>query len=433
MGYTLLGITAWSMSRDSEGHREYKLKSRVKADTGNDGPGGVLATPGLTAVGAPWNFGNDFDIWAWCRPDAVVTPVYDREVCLYYDVEQVFSTRPPRTDAFDPATGAPNGQEDPLLQPAKVSGGFAKGRVEATHNYNGVPILTSSFEMLRGSQVEFDSNTPTVKITQNVALLNLPLLSLMCDTVNASPIWGLASRTVKLSNVSWERKFNGLGGTYYERSLEFDINYRTHDRVLLDEGTKALNGHFDQSTGNWVLDNIGGAAPSALNPHHFSVFKDRAGENSRVILNGAGLPSSVMVGVSQVAASYSIGDSVTYLGSTYLCVVGNINVNPATSASGDAASRKWIAQVGSLGDFQDSVNYVVGNLVTNDDSIYVCNTVSPAGTAFGQNWTYLGESITDRGAWQGSSQAVPTGGAGYVYVTYYRGTNMLLLGIPLTF
>lgn len=434
MGFTLKdGATEWSASRDSDGHRDYNLKFLVSTNDPRDGPVQAMLCPGLPLPGTPFIVDNDADLWAWCRPDMSVEPVLVGEPNTHFKIGQKFSTRPPDSDAYDPSTnpGGP-GAEDPLLQPPKISGGFNKGKVEATHNFNGVPILTSSFEQIRGPQVEFDSSTPTVKIEQNVSVLNLPLLSLFIDTVNALPLWGLAPRTVKLSSVSWERKFTGIS-VYFVRTLEFDINYRTHDRVLLDEGRKCLNGHFDNATGNWILDNIAGAAPVRTNPLHYSQFKDRKGENCRVVLNGAGLPSSVLVGLPQQAASYVVGDSVTYGGNTYIAIVNNINVNPATSFALPAADRKWLKQVGSLGDYQDTLNYVVGNLVTHDGDTFIANTDSPAGTPFGDNWTALPAGVNDRGAWQGTVTPIPTGGAGYVYVTYYPGTNMALLGIPLAF
>lgn len=435
MAFTIRsGARSWTGERDDEGHRTYKLTWMVESTNPRDGPVQAMLTPGLPLPGTPFIVDNDVDLWAWCRATMSIEPVLINEPNKHFNITQTFSTRPPDTDAYDPSTNPGGaGVEDPLAQPPKISGGFTKAKVEATHNFNGVPILTSSHEQIRGPQVEFDASTPTVKIEQNVAVLNLPLLSLFVDTVNALPLWGLPPRTVKLSSISWERKFTGIS-VYFVRTLEFDINYRTFDRVLLDEGRKCLNGHFDNATGNWILDKVAGVDPVASNPAHFSQFKDRKGENCRVVLNGAGLPSSVLIGLPQTAASYVVGDSVTYSGGTYIAVVNNINVNPATSSAlPTVADRKWFLQVGSLGDFQDSIDYVVGNIVTQDGEIYVANSDSPAGTPFGGNWTALPSGINDRGAWQGTVTPTPTGGPGYIYVTYYRGTNMAILGIPLSF
>jgi hypothetical protein len=42
----------------------------------------------------------------------------------------------------------------------------------------------------------------------------------------------------------------------------------------------------------WVLDAIDGEDPDPANPAHFDQFKDRHGENSKVMLNGAGTPAT---------------------------------------------------------------------------------------------------------------------------------------------
>jgi hypothetical protein len=222
--------------------------------------------------------------------------------------------------------------EDPLLEPQKISGGFNRFTEEATKDRYGYPILNSAHEQVRGPQVEFDNNRPVVKIEQNVANLQLDLLTVMIDTVNGYYLWGFPPRSIKLSGVSWERKFYGNCSVYYTRQLEFELAglqdagltgtgsdpepiqsvYKTWDRELLDEGTKVLKGHWKRN-GNWVLDKIDGAYPDPSNPTHFIRFKDRNGENTRVILNGAGLPAGVRVG----SGSGSISDE-TEIGSIYL-------------------------------------------------------------------------------------------------------------------
>jgi hypothetical protein len=287
MATTLLGQSWMPMTRDAEGHREYKLVSRIVGAV-TDGPFTALQTPGLFLPGAPWSFGSESDPWAFCRPDATVSPLAGKEPNTEFEVEQTFSTKPIRKCQDETF-------QDPLLEPAEISGSFVKYSEEATHNRFGALILNSSYEQMRGPQVEFDRNRPTIRIKQNVAspYLAYVLPARMIDTVNMFPIWGLPVRCVKLSGVSWTRKFHGLCYLYYERVLEFDINYETFDRVILDEGTKVLNGHWN--AGRWVLDNVDGSSPSRWQPSHFIRFTDPQGNPCRVILNGAGMPSGVRI------------------------------------------------------------------------------------------------------------------------------------------
>lgn len=276
------GQTTWKMTRDEEGHRTYNITFRVRGAT-TDGPANVLQTPGLPVVGDIWEFDGDVDVWAWCRWNAEVNPVVEGEPNTEWTVAFVFSTKASKCCIE-------NQVEDPLLQPMVVTGGSNKYTEEATQDRNGDDILNSALEQIRGPQNEWDANRSTVKIVQNVADLELNLCNSMQDTVNDSPLWGFEKRKVKLSSFTWEQKFYGLCNVYYVRHFEFDVNEKTWDRDILDEGSKALNGHHNPVTGAWTLDNINGAAPDPANPLHYKAYVDRAGNITRVILDGAGKP-----------------------------------------------------------------------------------------------------------------------------------------------
>lgn len=282
----------WSGSRNAEGHREFKVAHLVKAGL-LDGPQVVMSAAGLPITGSTWNFDNDLDVWAFCLPTLVVSIHQEKEgdPNRYWKVENTFSTKP--QDRCQDET-----IEDPLEEPQRISGSFVKYTQEITKqraNHSdptlaGQPIKSSSHEMIRGPQVEFDFNRPTVQIGQNVASLGLEQFSEMIDTLNDDTLWGLAARKIKLSNVTWSRQVYGLCNFYYTRNFAFDIDFRTFDRTIRDEGTKALNGVWEGDA--WVLKDIDGGAPDKDNPQHFNRYKDRNGENARVILDGEGEPAT---------------------------------------------------------------------------------------------------------------------------------------------
>lgn len=301
MATSLVGPRSWRMVRDAEGHREYRIIHRVKAGVG-DGPANVLLTTGLPVPGSTWDFDDDEDVWAWCRADAEVTPVVEDEPNYYWDVEQIFSTKPPPLNqqrCQDVAI------EDPLLEPAKVSGSFTKTTIEAQYDRFGRVLVNSALQRLNGPRVEFDNNKPTVRVEMNVATLDLGVRSAFIDTVNDSPIWGLPARCLKLSNMSWERRYYGQCSIYYTVTMEFDVDFKTFDRDILDEGTKALSGKLDKLTdGVYNLRDVApGVAPNPLNPTHYNEFQDRNGNPTTVILNGAGLPASVIVKATDASGS----------------------------------------------------------------------------------------------------------------------------------
>jgi hypothetical protein len=314
------GRIIWEGERDSEGHRTWTLVSRVEVtDPGDDGPYTALKCPGLPLPGAQWFFGNDLDVWAFCTARAKVKQVDgEGDPTTAFDVEQEFSTKPPeRSRCQDQEV------EDPLLEPPQISGSFIKDKKEATHDRFGVPILTSSHEMIRGPQLEFDENRWQVKIVQNVAVLDLPTVSQMKDSVNSATLWGVPRRCIKLSDFSWERKFYGFCDVYYVRTFTFEIHVALNavtggyssgfDRYLIDEGTKVLHGHWVTSTGAYSVDNIAGLPPDPDNPLHFRRFKDPNGENCRVILNGAGLPADAELGTGTGTSGVTGGGGFRYV------------------------------------------------------------------------------------------------------------------------
>jgi len=290
------------MTRDDDGHRTYKIKHLVQAHI-LDGPAIVIQASGLPAAGDQWNFDNDIDVWAFCLPSTSVNIHQEKtgDPNEYWAVENTFTTKPMRRCQTETI-------ENPLLEPQKVSGSFVKYTDEATTDRYGYLINNSSHETIRGPNVQFDASRPTVSISQNVPDLELPLLSQLANTVNDSPLWGLPARCVKLSAISWERVLYGICTFYFTRKFEFDINWDTFDKTVLDEGTKVLNGEWatdaadlalasrndPQPEGStWKLLPINGSPPDPNNPQHFIRYKDKNGENTRALLDENGEPLGV--------------------------------------------------------------------------------------------------------------------------------------------
>lgn len=260
----VVGRLDWSMSRDKEGHRTYKVKWLVQSHSVFDGPAHALVASGLPAIGSSWSQGNDYDGWARCYPTMQCNYVSRNERGMFWEVEQTFSTKP-LTRCQDTSI------ENPLQEPDRISGSFVKYTREIEKDKDGDAIKSSSHERIRGSMVEFDANRPTVTIEKNVLVLPLSTIAEMVDTVNDASMWGLEARKVKLSNVSWSRELYGTCTFYYTVSYEFDCNYDTFDRKVWDEGTRVLT-----KGGN--KDNV----------KDFELYKDINGENTRVFLDGNG-------------------------------------------------------------------------------------------------------------------------------------------------
>jgi len=188
MSASVTGIIDWKLSRNEEGHRTYTITHLVTTTSTNDGPATVLVASGLPLIGSIWTYGNDVDGWAFCLPTREVKKKSDqRQQAKFtqWEVTSTFSTNRESTRCQDETI------EDPLQEPDRISGSFVKYTREVTKDKDGNRIKTSSHEIIRGPQVEFDHNRPTVTIEQNRASLELEVFSEMVDTVNNATLWGL--------------------------------------------------------------------------------------------------------------------------------------------------------------------------------------------------------------------------------------------------
>lgn len=421
MAFSLVGPIAWNGKITDEAHREYHVQYRVKGERG-DGPAQAMWADGLPQPGSAFAVGNDVDLWAFCQPETDIKPDQssDNELEKYFVVSKTFSTKTKRRCADHKV-------EDPLLEPAKVSGSTETKKEEAAYDMFGLPILTSSHEIIRGHQVEFEEAKAVINIEQNVPTFvqafNLPNSMLNC--VNAGPFWGLPPRTIRLSDLSWDQKYYGACNIYYTRKLKFIIDVKTWDRDVLDEGTKALNGHWNNLQ-EWVLDNINGQPPDPNNPKHFKQFTGRDGNPMRVILDGFGLPSGAQVGV--------LGD--------FVCIkkipAGTIDLSDETY---------WIKQTAGVVEWVTGTTYQKGSVVEDLGELYIRNGGAanvdndPSGEA---GWSLLPTGLVTKGIWDiavpydiGDSVMDPENDvlstAGKIHVAKYLPANFALLGIPLTF
>lgn len=288
------GPLTFEGGQDAEGYRTYEVVHLVET-LFTDGPHAAMTAAGLPLIGTVWLFGTDLDIWAFCTPERRVTIHDEKEgdPNRWYEVTSKFSTRS-MGDCEDLI------QDDPLLMPQKVSGTFVKYTKEVTKDRHGNALKTTSHEVLRGPQMEFDHNRPTVRVEQNIAALGLNVFAEMVDTVNDRSLWGLGPRKIKLSNVTWERKRHSTCNFYYTRIFDFDVDFKTFDRVVQDEGTKALCGEWDMNEDSpdyqkYVVKKAAEAGdpnPDPSNPQHFTRYRDKFGEFTRVILDENGLPAN---------------------------------------------------------------------------------------------------------------------------------------------
>lgn len=287
------GNRSWSLQRDNEGHRTYKITHRVRIDRNLGGPLTALECPGLPEPGSSWDENGFQDDWAFFSQEADVKQVAREADNEFFDVTQTCSTRP-TTDC------ATEGRNDPLTYPDRVEIESVNYSQEQTLDRFGEPILNSAWELIRGPNAEYDAHKLRVVVEQNVAALDLDLIDSLMNHLNDAVMWGFAARTIKLSGMSRSKaQYHTNCQKYFLRRLIFDIA-NDFDRCVLDEGTKVLRGAWDRDPnsttyGRYVIAkanpiNPFSTAPDPNNPKDFIRYKDWHGENTRVILNGHGIP-----------------------------------------------------------------------------------------------------------------------------------------------
>lgn len=266
MSATVVGRLNWELEQDKDGHRTYSIEWLVRVtDFEDDGPATVLGASGLPAVGATWAYGNDSDAWAFCWPTARVRPVLRAEKGKYWIVEQTFTTKPLNRCQTSSI-------ENPLNEPADISGNFVKFVREATRDRNGDLLTSSSHEQYRGAIVERDDNRPGIRASVNLVSLPLATACPLIDTLNDATLWGLPINAIKFSNMPWQRKLYGTCTYYYTVTYEFEVDYNTlFKRYIMDEGTKVLKPGGD-----------------ANNPKDFARNKDLLGGHGKILLDGSG-------------------------------------------------------------------------------------------------------------------------------------------------
>lgn len=278
MSATVLGVMDWGMTRDQEGHRTYNLKTLIKTDDYNDGPATVMFASGLPLPGSLWAYGNDFDPWAFCYPNLTVQPIVKREKNLYWTADQIFSTKPLRR-CQDTSI------DNPLAEPARISGTFAQDKRMTDKDRNGATITSSSLEPIR---IEAPDCRPSVVIEMNTGYLELDLFSEMINTVNDSPLWGLPARHIMLSNISWARLLYGTCTYYFTRKFEFQVQRGGYDITdMVDKGFKVVRGEWNGTTHEWEP-----SGDDPTDPNNFVVYTDENGHAfpTATLLDGSGNP-----------------------------------------------------------------------------------------------------------------------------------------------
>lgn len=282
MVMTVLGPISRTGERSAEdGHRDYEVTFLIETTAPLDGPQSITFASGLPTIGLPWTYGNDFDSGAFCTPYVKVQPSSRQqpdEPVTYWEASYKFTSRPLKncsTQSYD----------NPILRPDKVSGSFVEKSTRVRKDKDGNAILTTSKEQI---EIEESKAYPTVRIEQYTSVLGLANFAQMVNGVNLNALWGLSPRTIKLSNVAWEKNQYGTCFDYYTRVLDFEIDYNTWDRSdIPNKGQKVIRGDWVKSgtDPNFVYTWTPNSGASITNAYDYIDAHDYKGNSIEVYLD----------------------------------------------------------------------------------------------------------------------------------------------------
>lgn len=292
-----LGVTEWGGGRDMDLHRTYHVKFMLETDSYLDGPQIMTFASGLPLIGSPWTYGNDNDQYAVCTPLIECESVIKNETNIHWILKYTFTTKP----WFYCLT---TNLLDPVSQPDLISGSFVNYQERICKRRDGSAILSSSLEPI---WIEKDRALPTVCIQQTRLNLELSMIAQMVNTLNDASLWELPKRCVKLRNVPWRRLVWGRCGFYYQRTLEFDIDYRTFDlNDVRDQGHRVVDDQLldiDPDPDSWNDD-----------PKNFIRLADGRGNPLKpALLDGHGLVCQEPESHKHYIASIDLYDESNFL------------------------------------------------------------------------------------------------------------------------
>lgn len=300
MAAHLLGEIDISLVRDQDGHRDYTITWRVVTDNKWEGPRAAMNCPGLPKPGAMYYFdvgkgigygeGQDNDPYAYCQGECRVTAVVKNAPNYWWDVEQKFSTRP-----FERLWHDGEDFISPLAEPPRYRGGFTKRTEEVWLDANNKMIRNSSWDRIGGKACEFDKTMPNITVTQYMPFCPAKFYYKFMDHVNDAPCWGFPERSVKLSDITWEKLYWILNTPTYLTHFEFEVlikkkiqTYESEDGEDVTEESY-VSGHDREvlNTSDKVIVKEG----DPENPSHFEYYKNLADrERSSLIINTDGTP-----------------------------------------------------------------------------------------------------------------------------------------------
>lgn len=261
------------------GHRTYTSNFRVYTNDVNDGASTVMIYSGLPKLGDPYLWQNSWDYGA--RLNSLPVVRLEREDFHARKIWLVTCTYTTRGRQFEEQV-----PDNPLNLPWKISGDADEWVEEAAEDVNGNPIRNSSFQQIRGKQVERFRTRRKWVLQKNFAAVNQNFIDHFEGSINRSTVRLLGivypPKTLYMRRIVFNREWYAYSTPYWPHTFQIDVNPKTFNLKLVDKGTMQvipLAGNIwdpadmtaitDPVTGDQIeryLNGLAGPLPAGVDP-----------------------------------------------------------------------------------------------------------------------------------------------------------------------
>lgn len=234
MSVTSVTVASVTGGVGEDGERRYIKTYRVLTNSANDGPLIVQSAAGVERYGFPYSYGNESDAGAIAveidaaleRDDA------SHRVWLVPVVFKTQSVSGGETSLTDRGARI----DHPLKRPVIWTGSFVEYMRQTSRDADGEPMRNSANDLLPVFQR--DDSRPQITAQKNLARLDLATWASYRDTINEDRIWGLAPKTLKVKQISWQTERWGRL-KYFVVSYVFEVNFSGWRESREDVGWRA--------------------------------------------------------------------------------------------------------------------------------------------------------------------------------------------------
>ena len=237
MAVTGFNLLTTRVQGQESGHRTYQSTFRVFTDSVSDGASTVMIYSGLPQLGDPYLWGNSFDYGA--RMNSLPVVRLEREdqsarkiwiaTCTYTTQGRQLEEQPP---------------DDPLSHPWGVSGDADEWSEEAETDVNGKPLINSSFQQLRGKQVERFRSRRKLTLSKNFPIINQLWIDHYEESTNRSSVSILGMvyppKHLYMRRITFTREWYAYNTPYFPHTFQIDVHKNGINRKIVDKGTMQL-------------------------------------------------------------------------------------------------------------------------------------------------------------------------------------------------